>query len=444
MLNLKDGTLWQWDTGRKIVITLDEGHTIDKIQFYNGIGDIAHTGNTTIENGVILANIPNTLLQYANNLTVYLMTTDEDGIKTQEQITLVVNKRAKPEDYIFEDDEIRTYQIYDERLTYLEENIILEDDIEKAVSEEVAEQTENLSRDLGVVEVTANKALHKANVNKNTLGYSRDNLLPYPHANTTRTAYGVTYTDNGDGTITASGTSTGAANFMCKQRTDNNFKLPKGRYILSGCPEGGSSTTYEIQLGYSNDAGSYVDIGREHGKGLSFEITETIEGKPLQVLLAIKNGTTVENLTFEPMIRLASDEDNTYRPYRKDVDERLIGLEGKFPAPNSLPKISVLPNLVDGMGSSDIKYWKNPFDELHFHLHYVVSKELLGSVVIGTLPEGYRPSTNFDFTCPVVASSSSTNVNNCLVSILTDGKVQITASGVIPVLSTIICNGVMK
>lgn len=123
MLNLKDGTLWQWDTGRKIIVTLKKGSTIDKVQFYNGIGDNAYPA-TSIEtvNGEILAGIPNSLLCYANNLTVYLMTTDEDGVKTQEQITLVVNKRAKPEDYIFTDDEFHTYQEYDERLVALEKS----------------------------------------------------------------------------------------------------------------------------------------------------------------------------------------------------------------------------------------------------------------------------------------------------------------------------------
>lgn len=140
MLNLKDGTLWQWDIGRKMIIILKEGSTIDKVQFYNGIGDNAYPA-TSIEvvDGEILAGIPNSLLCYANNLTVYLMTTDEDGIKTQEQITLVVNKRAKPEDYIFTDDEFHTYKVYDERLKYLEKNIVVPERLEKVVDEEIGE-----------------------------------------------------------------------------------------------------------------------------------------------------------------------------------------------------------------------------------------------------------------------------------------------------------------
>lgn len=138
MLNLKDGTLWQWDIGRKIIITLDKGSTIDTVQFYNGIGDNAYPA-TAIEivDDEILAGIPNSLLCYANNLTVYLMTTDEDGVKTQEQITLVVNKRAKPENYIFTDDEFHTYKVYDERLQYLEKNIVVPERLKESTDTEV-------------------------------------------------------------------------------------------------------------------------------------------------------------------------------------------------------------------------------------------------------------------------------------------------------------------
>lgn len=43
--------------------------------------------------------------------------------------------------------------------------------------------------------------------------YSGKNLLPYPYINTTKTAKGVTYTDNGDGTVTANGTTTANSAF---------------------------------------------------------------------------------------------------------------------------------------------------------------------------------------------------------------------------------------
>ena len=42
-----------------------------------------------------------------------------------------------------------------------------------------------------------------------TVNVSGKNLLKYPYAQTTRTSYGITFTDNGDGSITASGTHDG-------------------------------------------------------------------------------------------------------------------------------------------------------------------------------------------------------------------------------------------
>lgn len=136
MLNLKDGTLWQWDTGRKLVVTLEKGHTIDKVQFYNGMEESARTGKLeTTADGTILAYIPNVLLQYPNNLSVYLMTIDEDGTKTTETLVIAVNQRAKPEDYVFTNDEILTYREYDDRLKFIENDYVTEEELLDAKKE---------------------------------------------------------------------------------------------------------------------------------------------------------------------------------------------------------------------------------------------------------------------------------------------------------------------
>jgi len=143
MLNLKDGTLWQWDIGRKIIITVDEGSTIDRVQFYNGIEDHAREGVVEKDDqGRTLAEIPNGLLQYPNNLSVYLVTTTQFGVKTQEQITLVVNPRAKPEDYIFTDNEVRTYQKFVDDLEYLKKNLVTPDSVDKTVTEALEKEAE--------------------------------------------------------------------------------------------------------------------------------------------------------------------------------------------------------------------------------------------------------------------------------------------------------------
>ena len=51
------------------------------------------------------------------------------------------------------------------------------------------------------------------------------NLLPYPYKDTTKTMFGITFTDNGDGSITANGTATATAFF---QLWDG---LPDGAYL---------------------------------------------------------------------------------------------------------------------------------------------------------------------------------------------------------------------
>lgn len=57
------------------------------------------------------------------------------------------------------------------------------------------------------------------------------NLLPYPYAETTKTNNGVTYTDNGDGTITVNGTAANQSNFFFA--TNEKFSLPAGTYTFS-------------------------------------------------------------------------------------------------------------------------------------------------------------------------------------------------------------------
>ena len=73
--------------------------------------------------------------------------------------------------------------------------------------------------------------------------------------------------------------------------------------ILTGCPAGGSSSTYELQLA---DNGR---VRRDYGEGVSLTPND---GKPESIYIVIREGQTVENLTFYPMIRLATDLDSTY------------------------------------------------------------------------------------------------------------------------------------
>lgn len=128
------------------------------------------------------------------------------------------------------------------------------------------------------------------------------NLLP--NIFTSRTYNGITFTVNDDGSITADGTATA----LCSLNISGDIELD-GDYILNGCPSGGGYSTYSIRL---YDSAS-TNIGDDEGSGKAV----TVSDLTCHVNLIIRNGVTVTNLVFKPMLRLAADNDSTYQPYAK-------------------------------------------------------------------------------------------------------------------------------
>ena len=196
-------------------------------------------------------------------------------------------------------------------------------------------------------------------LNRQTLGYSKKNLLK--NTDTTKTAKGITFTVNEDGSVTVNGTATASAYF----EMDANFvPIQNGKYILSGCPSGGSSTTFYLAL-YDNTILSTIvkDVGLS--KDVELDITHTY--KPT---ISVLSGTTVENLTFYPMIRSAEITDGTYEPYVDDVDTRLQKIDDSIL--NTLEEIDANTSEGNIAGALAIKSLKsnltNSFDTLNSKL----------------------------------------------------------------------------
>ena len=141
-----------------------------------------------------------------------------------------------------------------------------------------------------------------------------NNLLPYPYDYGTRVYRGITFTDNGDGTITTNGTATAYADYPMQLRTDTQtpFYLPNGTYTISGCPAGGGSSTYRILVGKTVN-GAWQTIAADSGEGATFEYDTSMGA--LGVVIAIYQGMTVDNLTFKPMLNVG----DTVLPYDEYV-----------------------------------------------------------------------------------------------------------------------------
>ena len=133
------------------------------------------------------------------------------------------------------------------------------------------------------------------------------NLLPYPYTNTTKTENGITFTDNGDGSVTVNGTASSASVFQFYSSVGGSkpMNVANRTITISGCPSGGSLQSYFLLFSYGGN--SYQDFGNG--------ITRTPNADITAVQLRIAAGATVNNLTFRPQIELGSTA-TEYEPYK--------------------------------------------------------------------------------------------------------------------------------
>ena len=134
-------------------------------------------------------------------------------------------------------------------------------------------------------------------------GGAGKNKLPVLKSTTTINT--VTFTVSSDGTITANGTPTANTYFYFLGEGSDALNVPDGEYILTGCPAGGSSSTYYLQA----NNGSWRS---DYGSGVTFTSTSQ---NVKSIGIAIKSGVQVNNLVFKPMLRLSSESDATWEPY---------------------------------------------------------------------------------------------------------------------------------
>lgn len=106
---------------------------------------------------------------------------------------------------------------------------------------------------------------------------------------------GITWTVNSDGTVTANGTASGNSWFYL---TANPANIQYGvETVLSGCPEGGSATTWEIQCVKQGES-----TRSDYGSGT----TQPSDYNYKYVACCVRSGQNVTNLTFKPMVCASS------------------------------------------------------------------------------------------------------------------------------------------
>lgn len=128
------------------------------------------------------------------------------------------------------------------------------------------------------------------------------NLVHKPFVDGTTEISGVKFTVNPDDTITANGTATANISYRFKIST-SNFRLPPGDYQISGCPEGGSASTYMLRVNQTI-SGVATTLANDYGSGAHFEITDG--SGTVGVFYRIVSGTALSNKKLSvPYLRIS-------------------------------------------------------------------------------------------------------------------------------------------
>lgn len=215
-----------------------------------------------------------------------------------------------------------------------------------------------------------------------SLTFSRDYLLSLKGASNlvymimpTITKNGITFTNNGDRTITVDGTATAKSVFyFC------GGKSTTGKLILLGCPSGGSYSSYYLEVKcYDTENNLYylTDIGNGN-------ISKKQISKFTDVYVVIQEGQTVSNLVFKPeLFDLTSiygegNEPTTVEQFLKDyplsstdnltitknsvkyndtdITSEITGLDEFFSIDADVSTITTSANIALGEITEDISY----------------------------------------------------------------------------------------
>lgn len=141
-----------------------------------------------------------------------------------------------------------------------------------------------------------------------SVGYGNTNMFMYPYAETTKTLNGITFIDNGDGSITINGTASAATFFSINNRTE--LQLEAGNYAFD-IGTGHISNNIKICCS-TEDINGMMSETETESNPLVFGIAE---GEILTSLfIYVRSGKTINNLTLYPMLTPNSSSGSAWEP----------------------------------------------------------------------------------------------------------------------------------
>lgn len=168
--------------------------------------------------------------------------------------------------------------------------------------------------------------LSSADVN---LYRSGKNFLPFPYSEGSKTANGITFIDNGDGSITITGQNNGTNNSVFYLVSGGSVVLPKGDYVVSGLTSGC------VIMGTSPTAG-YVAFADKR------TLAEDTEFKSFYLQIEKGNTTVFDNVVVKPMIEMGTIA-TEYELY-VEPSECVVNTDGTANVPSLYPTTVLYSN----------------------------------------------------------------------------------------------------
>lgn len=209
----------------------------------------------------------------------------------------------------------------------------------------------------------ADNALLLENLTAKQVGESgARNLIPYPYYETTHEDDGITWTDNGDGTITANGTATDWSYYTAFNASRTSV-LP-GIYTLSVEQDGDDIIYVGIDKVQQSDH-AYVKRYGEGKKSATFEYpSEEVGIYYIRTWIAIAKGTTVNNVKIRPMLEIGSVA-HDYVPYHNggaEDSQKLNGLTAEEFVSNE--NLLINSYFKDPVNTSGLTEWVSSGDTI--------------------------------------------------------------------------------
>lgn len=126
-------SLRQWETGRKLQVEYKGIAEATHLEFTNKGRENAFVVIPKEENGIVVAEVPNILLQSDQDIVVYYVIVSGEKTEVIDECVVSVEERPRPDDYVYTESEVLNYTTLSARVDQIEKNGVDDKQVEAAV-----------------------------------------------------------------------------------------------------------------------------------------------------------------------------------------------------------------------------------------------------------------------------------------------------------------------